>query len=73
MALPLDVRKFFGHTMDFALRGDQHDAAKPASRVNRNCTGNTSRSALQFCVKGAMKTCTTSTVARTFCLLVTSC
>lgn len=29
MALPLDVRKFFGHVLDFAQRGDQHDAAKP--------------------------------------------
>ena len=23
-----DVRKFFGHALDFAQRGDQHDAAK---------------------------------------------
>ena len=29
MALPLDVRKFFGHALDFAQHGDQHDAAKP--------------------------------------------
>ena len=29
MALPLDVRKFFGHALDFAQRGGQHDAAKP--------------------------------------------
>ena len=29
MALPLDVRKFFGHALDFAQRGDQHGAAKP--------------------------------------------
>jgi len=28
MALPLDVRKFFGHALDFAQRGDRHDAAK---------------------------------------------
>jgi len=28
MALPLTVRKFFGHALDFAQRGDQHDAAK---------------------------------------------
>ena len=27
-ALPADVRKFFGHALDFAQRGDQHDAAK---------------------------------------------
>ena len=28
LALPLDVRKFFGHALDFAQRGDQHGAAK---------------------------------------------
>ena len=28
MALPLGVRKFFGHALDFAQRGDRHDAAK---------------------------------------------
>ncbi|GHU05208.1 hypothetical protein AGMMS49960_21560 [Betaproteobacteria bacterium] len=28
MALPLDVRKFFGHALDFAQRGDRHTAAK---------------------------------------------
>ena len=28
MALPADVKKFFGHALDFAQRGDQHDAAK---------------------------------------------
>ena len=28
VALPVDVRKFFGHALDFAQRGDQHDAAK---------------------------------------------
>ncbi len=28
MSLPLDVRKFFGHALDFAQRGDQHNAAK---------------------------------------------
>lgn len=29
LALPLRVRRFFGHALDFAQRGDQHDAAKP--------------------------------------------
>ena len=29
LALPAGVRKFFGHALDFAQRGDQHDAAKP--------------------------------------------
>ena len=28
MALPVDVRKFFGHALDFAQRGDQHTSAK---------------------------------------------
>jgi phage-related protein len=28
MALPLEVRKFFGHALDFAQRGGKHDAAK---------------------------------------------
>jgi len=28
LALPAPVRRFFGHALDFAQRGDQHDAAK---------------------------------------------
>lgn len=28
MALPSDIRKFFGHALYFAQRGVQHDAAK---------------------------------------------
>lgn len=28
MALPVSVRKFFGHALDFAQHGDQHGAAK---------------------------------------------
>jgi phage-related protein len=28
MALPVGVRKFFGHALDFAQRGEQHDSAK---------------------------------------------
>ncbi len=28
MRLPAGVRKFFGHALDFAQRGDQHGAAK---------------------------------------------
>jgi phage-related protein len=28
MALPIRVRKFFGHALDFAQHGEQHDAAK---------------------------------------------
>lgn len=29
IALPFDVRKFFGHALDFAQRGGMHDAVKP--------------------------------------------
>jgi phage-related protein len=29
MVLPIGVRKFFGHALDFAQRGEQHEAAKP--------------------------------------------
>lgn len=28
MALPVKVRKFFGHALDFAQHGERHDAAK---------------------------------------------
>ena len=28
MALPVDVRKFFGHAIDFAQHGERHAAAK---------------------------------------------
>jgi phage-related protein len=28
MALPIGVRKIFGHALDFAQRGEQHNAAK---------------------------------------------
>lgn len=28
MTLPVPIRKFFGHALDFAQRGDRHDAAK---------------------------------------------
>ena len=28
MVLPVEVRKFFGHALDFAQRGDRHEAAK---------------------------------------------
>jgi len=28
MALPIHIRKFFGHALDFAQRGEQHGAAK---------------------------------------------
>jgi phage-related protein len=28
MALPMEVRKFFGHALDFAQHGERHNAAK---------------------------------------------
>ncbi len=28
MGLPVDVRKFFGHALNFAQHGEQHDASK---------------------------------------------
>ena len=28
IALPVPIRKFFGHALDFAQHGDKHDAAK---------------------------------------------
>ena len=28
MALPVPIRKFFGHALNFAQHGDKHDAAK---------------------------------------------
>lgn len=28
MGLPAEVRRFFGHALDFAQRGDKHDAAR---------------------------------------------
>jgi len=28
MALPTDVRRFFGHALNFAQHGERHDAAK---------------------------------------------
>lgn len=32
MGLPADVRRFFGHALDFAQRGGQHEAAKVIRR-----------------------------------------
>jgi hypothetical protein len=28
MKVPVDIRKFFGHALNFAQNGEQHDAAK---------------------------------------------
>jgi len=46
MALPLEVRKFFGHALDFAQRGSKHDAAKVLKGFwRRGCAGHYSRTA----------------------------
>ena len=53
MALPMGVRKFFGHALDFAQRGEQHDAAKVLKgfggagvlEIVENDQGNTYRAA----------------------------
>jgi len=53
MALPVIVRKFFGHALDFAQRGEQHDAAKVLKgfggagvlEIVENDQGNTYRAA----------------------------
>ena len=53
MALPVGVRKFFGHALDFAQRGEQHDAAKVLKgfggagvlEIVENDQGNTYRAA----------------------------
>jgi phage-related protein len=29
MRLPIPIRKFFGHVLDFAQRGEKHEATKP--------------------------------------------
>jgi len=53
MALPVIVRKFFGHALDFAQRGEQDDAAKVLKgfggagvlEIVENDQGNTYRAA----------------------------
>ena len=53
MALPVIVRKYFGHALDFAQRGEQHDAAKVLKgfggagvlEIVENDQGNTYRAA----------------------------
>jgi|GEM_PF-4760435 len=32
MQLPLEVRRFFGHALNFAQNGEQHDAVKVLKR-----------------------------------------
>lgn len=60
MALPVGVRKFFGHALDFAQRGEQHDAAKVLKgfggagvlEIVENDQGNTYRAAYTVKFKG---------------------
>ena len=62
MALPVSVRKFFGHALDFAQRGEQHDAAKVLKgfggagvlEIVENDQGNTYRAAYTVKFEGAV-------------------
>ena len=62
MALPVGVRKFFGHALDFAQRGEQHDAAKVLKgfggagvlEIVENDQGNTYRAAYTVKFEGAV-------------------
>ena len=62
MALPASVRKFFGHALDFAQRGEQHDAAKVLKgfggagvlEIVENDQGNTYRAAYTVKFEGAV-------------------
>ena len=62
MALPVGVRKFFGHALDFAQHGEQHDAAKALKgfggagvlEIVENHQGNTYRAAYSVKFKEAV-------------------
>ena len=62
MHLPVSVRKFFGHALDFAQRGEQHDAAKVLKgfggagvlEIVENHQGNTYRAAYTVKFKEAV-------------------
>ena len=62
MALPVDVRKFFGHALHFAQREEQHDAAKVLKgfggagvlEIVENDQGNTYRAAYTVKFEGAV-------------------
>jgi phage-related protein len=62
MTLPVGVRKFFGHALDFAQRGEQHNAAKVLKgfggagvlEIVENEQGNTYRAAYTVKFEGAV-------------------
>ena len=62
MALPVGVRKFFGHALDFAQRGEKHDTAKVLKgfgsagvfEIVENDQGNTYRAAYTVKFEGAV-------------------
>ncbi len=62
MAMPVGVRKFFGHALDFAQRGEQHEAAKVLKgfggagvlEIVENDQGNTYRAAYTVKFKEAV-------------------
>ena len=62
MALPVGVRKFFGHALDFAQRGEQHNAAKVLKgfggagvlEIVENDQGSTYRAAYTVKFEGAV-------------------
>lgn len=62
MALPVGVRKFFGHALDFAQRGERHGAAKVLKgfggagvlEIVENDQGNTYRAAYTVKFEGAV-------------------
>ena len=62
MDLPVSVRKFFGHALDFAQRGEQHNAAKVLKgfggagvlEIVENDQGNTYRAAYTVKFKEAV-------------------
>ena len=62
MALPVGVRKFFGHALDFAQRGERHDSAKGLKgfggagvlEIVENHQGSTYRAAYTVKFEGAV-------------------
>ena len=65
MALPVGVRKFFGHALDFAQRGERHDSAKVLKgfggagvlEIVEDDQGNTYRAAYTVKFKEAVFSC----------------
>ena len=68
MSLPIEVRKFFGHALDFAQRSNQHDAAKVLTglgvagvlEVVENDVGGTYQAVYTVKFQAAVLSCTAS-------------